>query len=354
MHTRSERIVPTITAVLTAVVATGSTVQAQSLSGGACTFNQRVEASEATCVKMRTTTTTRNILGVPISTRHYEALNTCAMLGQATVRFEIDGQGDVTMTLRGDEWETHSRKLGAEPARLSCCKDGGVCVRAEHVSPRRCREAYRASRMHTEARCRNVDVGYLGTGADRTKADRIATNSCTIVSGQCLNADGTQTFINRYRGGPSAEAGTSSNMSLWGLTPERLKKADYVSRILFHGEDIVPGYQIGQCGGNRYCTVDDCDRAWEQNRSVAAHECASAGNPAPPGRPPGMAGYRSRLHNHDGTDWPRCTIEAACKDGEGRWHPARMDALHVNEARWRKLCWSPGEGLFRISVQLAC
>ena len=40
MRARSERMLPTITAVLTAVIATGSTVQAQSLSGGACTFNQ--------------------------------------------------------------------------------------------------------------------------------------------------------------------------------------------------------------------------------------------------------------------------------------------------------------------------
>ena len=341
-------------AMLVAASGTASLVSAQSWQTGACSINQRVDVSQATCLKMRTRTTTRNILGVEIPTKHYEAINTCAMFGQATAKFEIESQSDVKMTLRSDEWESHSRKFGGDASRSSCCKDGGVCVRANYISTQRCREAYRSSRMHTQRRCRNVDIGYLGTGADATKVDRIATNSCTILSGDCLNSNGTYTTINSFRGDAAAKAGTSNTMSEWGLTPERVRKMDYVNRILFHGRDIIPGYQIGQCGGNRYCGIDDCNRNWTQNPSVIASGCTTANNPSPPDLPPGMTGFRSTLHNHDGTDWPRCSIEAACKDNDGRWQAARMDNLHLSEARWRKLCWSPGERLFRISLQLAC
>ena len=337
-----------------AVAGTTSVTSAQSRYTGACTLNQRVDVSRATCLGMRTRTTTRRILGVDIRTKHYEAINTCAMFGQAIAKFEIDKQSDVTMTLRSDEWESQSRKFGGDPSSLSCCKDGGVCVRANHISTERCRQAYRASRMHTQKRCRNVDIGYLGTGTVTTKADRIATNSCTIVNAQCLNANGSYTTIANYRGDAAARAGTGSTLSEWGLTPERVEALDYVDRIVFHGQDIIPGYRIGQCGGNRYCNIDDCNRNWAQNTSVTASSCTTSANPSPADLPSGMTGYRSTLHNHDGTDWPRCSIQAACKDSDGSWKVARMDSLHLSEARWRKLCWSPGEEIFRISLQLAC
>ena len=339
------------TAVISAAVAAAN---AQSWTSGSCAANQRVDASRATCLKMRVRTTNRKILGVNIPTRHYEAINTCAMFGPATARFEIENQSDVKIVLRRDRWETHTRRFGGDARSMSCCKDGGVCVRSKQVSTQLCRNAYRASRMYTQKRCRNVDIAYLGTGAVSTKAERIASNSCTIASAQCLNANGTHTSIANYRGDAAARTGTGSSIEQWGLTPKRIKTIDYVNRILFHKRDIIPGYQIGQCGGNRYCTVEDCDRNWQQNTSVIAASCTTSANPSPVDLPHTMAGYRSTLHNHDGTDWPRCSIEAACKDASGAWQPARMDNLHLSEALWRKLCWNPGERAFRISLQLTC